>query len=404
MERAIVETMIDESRLHLLIATPLALSGWAIALWALIGTLGLIEAVYRVFSVRVRGTPASHLPRMLSSTKRGLFSLVISISGASIAPLAPARFRSGLEQVSHLAVVFSATWLILGLWGVFVGLAQRRFDTTPSNNSNARRAVTQLALVRRVVSVAVVVIGGLVALTSLPEVRALGASLLASAGVLGIIAGIAGQSTLGNVIAGLQVAFSDSLRIGDVVVVENEWGTIEEITLTYIVVAIWDERRLVLPVSYFVTNAFENWTRRSAQILGSVLLYVDYTVEVDSLRKEFLSYLASHTLWDKRVGTLQVVDVTELTMQVRALVSARSAGDAWNLRCEVREHLIAYLRDSDPTSIPRGRLEMAAVKGADLGDGVASAPEGDESNPGVGPDGARRRRGLGPDEEPQSGG
>lgn len=326
----------------------------------LVGAFVVIELLYRVLgAVARRRTPESarRLPGLiLRHTKYAAEGLAVSIAGLGVVRLASPSMRPDFSELDHVALILSITAIAVGSTTIASALLVRRWDTTIADNRVARRAVTQLGLVRRVLGVVIVTIGVLAAVTSLPEVRTIGASLLASAGVLGIVAGIAGQSTLGNVIAGLQVTFSDALRLDDVVVVQGEWGRIEQISLTYVVVMIWDERRLVLPVSYFVTTPFENWTRTSAQILGSVHIYLDYTVPIDELRAEIKRFLETQLLWDRRVFTLQVVEVTEMTMQIRVLVSAATSGASWDLRCAVREHVITYVRDHHPDALPRLRL------------------------------------------------
>lgn len=345
------------------------LPDWGRAAVALAGSVLVVELAYRVLRVVARhlGEGAGRrqlLALVLSRTKRSVEALAFSIAGTQSVRLAPSSARGGLDDLARVATILSITWIAIAATGIGNELATAHFDLTVADNRGARRAVTQLGLVRRVVIVGLVVIGSLIALTSLPQVRTVGASLLASAGVLGIVAGIAGQSTLGNVIAGLQVAFSDALRLDDVVVVQGEWGRIEQISLTYVVVKIWDERRLVLPVSYFITTPFENWTRSDANIIGTVYLYVDYLVPMEELRQELLRFVETHPLWDRRAAALSVVDATERTVQVRVIVSSANSGASWDLRCDIREHLIEYLRDRHPQSLPRVRLGMSPIAGA----------------------------------------
>nr|WP_269328548.1 mechanosensitive ion channel domain-containing protein [Kineosporia babensis] len=221
-----------------------------------------------------------------------------------------------------------------------------------ADNRRIRRARTQITLVRRVLGVVVIVLGVAAVLMSFPQMRTFGASLLASAGVAGIIAGLAAQTTLGNMFAGLQLAFTDAVRIDDVVVVEGEWGWIEEITLTYVVVHLWDERRLVLPTSYFVTTPFQNWTRNQARILGSVMLYLDYATPLTELREYAQKVIDANPLWDRQAWVLQVVDTTETTMLVRVLASAHDGPSAWDLRCDIREALLTWLQTHHPQALP----------------------------------------------------
>jgi small-conductance mechanosensitive channel len=195
---------------------------------------------------------------------------------------------------------------------------------------------------------------------SFSRVRELGTSLLASAGIAGLIIGLAAQKSIANLLAGFQIAFTQPIRIDDVVVVENEWGRIEEITLTYVVVVIWDSRRLVLPISYFIEKPFQNWTRVSSDILGSVMIHADYSVPVDELRKELTRILNEEgkKYWDGKVNSIQVTEATEKTIQIRALVSSVNSGSAWDLRCLVREKLIAFIQKNYPSSLPRIRASV----------------------------------------------
>jgi small-conductance mechanosensitive channel len=326
------------------------------ALIVIVGTVVAVVIVYWLLSIISKGRRAKNLALLVSGTRKSAIALSTAISVTESIRFAPLTWRNGLYYIAHIAVILTIVWIIVNVLDVVSSTVIERFDITATDNRDARRALTQVSLIHRVISITLISIGILVSLTTLPAVRTFGATVLASAGILGIIAGIAGQSTLGNMIAGIQIAFSGALRIGDVVVVQAQWGTIETITLTYVVVKIWDERRLVMPVSYFVNTPFENWTRDSSRILGTVLIYVDYSISIDDLRKELISYVGEHPLWDKRVVTLQVVDSTERTIQIRALVSAATSGDSWNLRCAVREHLISYLRSSSPESLPRSLL------------------------------------------------
>jgi hypothetical protein len=197
-----------------------------------------------------------------------------------------------------------------------------------------------------------------------PELRTFGASLLASAGLAGIVAGLAAQTTLANIIAGLQLAFTDAVRIDDVVVVEEEWGWIEELTLTYVVVHIWDERRLVLPTSYFTTTPFQNWTRTQARLLGAVILHLDYATPLAPLREFAHQVISASPLWDGKDWVLQVTDTTDTTMVVRVLASAADAPSAWDLRCNIREALIVYLQQNHPQSLPVTRIMAVDGKGS----------------------------------------
>ena len=206
-------------------------------------------------------------------------------------------------------------------------------------------------------NVLIVIVAVSAVLMSFDTVRQIGISLLASAGVAGIIIGIAAQKSIATLIAGIQIAVTQPIRIDDVVIVEGEWGRIEEITLTYVVVRIWDQRRLVVPISYFLEQPFQNWTRTSSELIGSVYLYTDYSVDIEAVRRQLGSIVRATPLWDKRVENLQVTAATDKGLELRALVSASNASEVWDLRCLVRERLLDYLQKHHPESLPRVRIE-----------------------------------------------
>jgi small-conductance mechanosensitive channel len=242
-------------------------------------------------------------------------------------------------------------------------LKQYRLDV--ADNLEARKIHTQVRVLKR----AAVVIVGIVTLASVlmifEPVRQLGTSILASAGIAGIIVGLAAQRSIATLLAGFQIAITQPIRIDDVVIVEGEWGQVEDITLTYVVVRIWDLRRLVVPITYFIERPFQNWTRRSADILGSVFLQVDYTVPVQEIREELDRILKASSRWDGKVNVLQVTEVRERTLELRALASAKDASLAWDLRCEVREKLIDFIRERHPGCLPQVRIAGAAAAPAD---------------------------------------
>jgi small-conductance mechanosensitive channel len=260
------------------------------------------------------------------------------------------------QRSAVLGVITAACWLLLRLLVVGEQIVLGRLRVDVEDNRRIRRARTQVTLLRRVVAAVVIVLGLAAGLMSFPELRTFGASLLASAGLAGIVAGLAAQTTLANMFAGLQLAFTDAVRIDDVVVVEEEWGWIEEITLTYVVLHIWDERRLVLPTSYFTTTPFQNWTRTQARVLGSVILHLDYATPLAPLREHAEAVIAASSRWDRRDWVLQVTDTTETTMVVRVLASAVDAPTAWDLRCEIREALLTFLQENHPQSLPVQRV------------------------------------------------
>ncbi len=289
----------------------------------------------------------------------------------------PAQTTAILVDILQILFIASAAWL--GLRAVAVGekMALVRFRVDVADNLKARQVHTQVKLIRRIISALVLVLAAGVIMLTLEPVRRIGTTLLASAGVLGIIIGFAAQRSIGMVLAGLQVAIAQPIRLDDVVIVEGEWGRIEEITLTYVVVRVWDLRRLVLPVSYFIEQPFQNWTRVSAELLGTVFLYTDYTVRVDDLRRQLQVILGQCPNWDGKVAGIQVTNADDHTVELRALMSAADAPRLWDLRCEVREHLIAYLQANYPEALPRTRAELREQEPSrDRQDGQEVPPSG----------------------------
>ncbi len=269
-------------------------------------------------------------------------------------------WRPPVEHALLIALVVVTTWLVGALAFVLEDVAMRRYRMDVKDNRTARRVRTQVQVVRRLTVAALVVVAIAVVLLTFPAARAVGTSIFASAGLLSIVAGLAAQSSLANVFAGLQLAFTGAIRVDDVVIAEGEWGRIEEITLTYVVVHVWDDRRLILPSTYFTTTPFENWTRRASDLLGTVEIDVDWHVPVDAMRAELTRLLHETDLWDGRVGVLQVTDAVGSLVRVRALASAVDAPTLFDLRCHVREGLVAWLRAAAPEALPRTRWESDA--------------------------------------------
>lgn len=266
--------------------------------------------------------------------------------------------------VDHMLVIFligALTWVLVSLVRVAERQVIARFaggDTGLTDADRHRRKIkTQVLTLRRIVVAIVVVLGAAAALMTFPSFSDIGKTLFASAGVLTVVAGLAAQTSLGSVFAGIQIAFSDAIRVGDVVVLEEEWGRIEEITLTYVVVHVWDERRLVLPCTYFTTTPFQNWTRNATELLGTSEMDVDFTVPFDAMRAELNRILKANPLWDGRVGVLQVTDTIDGVVRVRMLMSAPNAPALFDLRCDVREGMVAWLQRTNPGALPRTRVE-----------------------------------------------
>lgn len=268
----------------------------------------------------------------------------------------------GVETVRHagtLLIIASATWLAMRLAAAIADAVALRYPIEVADNLHARRIRTQTRVLTRTLATLVAVVGLSFALLTFPGVRSVGAGLLASAGVVGIAAGLAAKPVLGNLLAGLQIALTQPIRLDDVVIVENEWGRIEEIGRAFVVVAIWDQRRLVVPLQYFIEKPFQNWTRTSSELLGTAFLWVDYGLPLEPLREELARVCRGAPEWDGRLALIQVTDTNERAMQLRVLVSAADASKAWDLRCRVREALIAYLQRQWPQFLPRLRAEVA---------------------------------------------
>lgn len=263
-----------------------------------------------------------------------------------------------LEKTIDILLTVSFAGILIALVTVGQDYVYHRYDLKKADNLKERKIRTQLQFLRKLIVTVIIIVTICVVLLSFENLRKLGTGLLTGVGVGGIIIGFAAQRSLANLLAGFQIAFTQPLRIDDVLVVEGEYGRVEEITLTYVVLSIWDQRRLILPINYFIEKPFQNWTRTTAELLGTVILYLDYNVPVDELRREFQRLLDASELWDKRVGAIQVTDVTENNVQVRALVSALNSGQAFDLRCYIRENLITYIQKNHPESLPKTRMEL----------------------------------------------
>lgn len=268
------------------------------------------------------------------------------------------------RHFSALALIAAMTWL--GVRCVRA-VSHTIIDLNPADspdNLQARRIQTQTKVLGRTVMVMIILVGTGTALMTLPILRQIGTSLLASAGVAGLVVGFAAKPVLGNLLAGMQIALTQPIRLQDVVIVQNEWGHIEEITGTYVVVRIWDQRRMVVPLQWFIENPFQNWTRTSSDILGTVLLWVDYRMPLDPLRKEAERICKSAPEWDGRLCLVQVVEASEHAMQLRVLISAGNAGQSWDLRCRLREELLYFIQREYPEYLPKIRADIAETRNA----------------------------------------
>lgn len=321
------------------------------------------KAVFRVLNRLAEGSSLfwrSTVQRIYGPARLALLCLALAI-GASIAPLSHAE--AGLiRQGLIVAFIIVLGWSAMTILHIGVTLYVRRFTQDAADSVAARKVMTQIRILERAGGLLIVIVTAAAALMTFPDVRQYGVSLLASAGAASIIVGLALQPLLANLFAGIQLAITQPIRIEDSIVVEGEWGWVEEITSTYVVVRIWDWRRLVLPLKYFIERPFQNWTREGASIIGNVLLHVDYTAPVPALRRKAEELIRQSALWDGQVVNLQVVEAFNDTMQLRLLMSASNAGRAFDLRCEIREKMIAFLQQEFPSALPRRRNETLQIQ------------------------------------------
>jgi len=296
-----------------------------------------------------------------------LASLIVSLSVASgVIPLTEQE-RAILQQALVVGFVICAVWLARTALHIWMTLHLRRFKLDAADNLLARKHVTQSRMLQRIADTLILILGVAAVLMTFPGVRQYGVSLLASAGAAGIVLGLALQPLLKNLVAGFQLAITQPIRIDDAVIVEGEYGNVEEITSTYVVIRIWDRRRLVVPLNYFMEQPFQNWTRQDAALIGAVMIYLDYSVPVDAIRKQVDEILRRSDNWDGEVKAVQVTDFRETVMEVRILASASNSGQAFGVRCEIREGLAAFLQEHYPRSLPRMRGEVISADGQDRG-------------------------------------
>ncbi|MDO9591149.1 MAG: mechanosensitive ion channel [Microcella sp.] len=324
--------------------------------------LVLVEVVVRLTTPRHPWT-AVLLRHIRVALRLLLLGVAVQVAVSLAAPVT--RFSEALDRILTIGVIAMFTWMLVDAVDFAFEGGKGRFAIGAEATRAARRANTQLTFLQRLATVIIIIVGVSAALLTFPQMQALGASLLASAGLAGIIAGLAAQSTLSNVFAGVQIAFSDAIRVDDIVIVEGEWGRIEEITLTYVVVRIWDDRRLVVPSTHFTSTPFENWTRTGSELLGSVELDLDWRVSPAAMRERLKGVLEGTALWDARVSVLQVADAVGGLVRVRILVSAADAGSLFDLRNYVREQLVEWVQLESPGAMPRTRVLMVEGETAD---------------------------------------
>jgi small-conductance mechanosensitive channel len=342
--------------------TALLWSGAAMAIAVLLGLAAhsILFAVARRLSKRTSSNIDDSLVRNSRQPTRIIFSVLALLAVHPFLSL-PANLVGPLRHLIALILIGSIAWLAVALINVMEDFIKVRYDIAVKDNLSARKIQTQTYVLRRIAIVAIAIVAVGIMLMTFPSIRQIGAGLFASAGLAGLVVGLAARSTLSNLLAGVQIALTEPIRLEDVVIVDGEWGWIEEIRTTYVVVRIWDLRRLVVPLSYFIEKPFENWTRVTANLLGTVFVYADYTVPVEEVRLELHRVLQTNDKWDGKVWGLQVTNATENTVEMRALMSAADSPKAWDLRCYVREKLIEYLQSHYPQSLPRARAEVSGL-------------------------------------------
>jgi len=334
---------------------------------SVIGGLLVHRIVYLGLERRLRNRERTAWLLVLRET-RGPTALAVVIVTIGLG-LQLARLEGAMAEVLlrllQIAFIGLLTWVAIVSVDIFGAVYLRRFRLDVEDNLLARKQVTQIRILKRATVSLIVVVGVAAGLMSFDSVRQYGVSLFASAGVAGLAVGLAARPLLSNLIAGIQIAMTQPIRIEDVVIVEGEYGTIEEITSTYVVVALWDWRRMVLPLSYFIEKPFQNWTRETSSIIGNVTFNVDFATPIERVRAALSDAVRASPLWDGRVVNLQVTDATDASIQLRALMSARTAASCWDLRCEIRERLVLFLQSEMPDSLPRHRQTFEDLTGVD---------------------------------------
>lgn len=342
---------------------------WFVGLSLVVGAILLALSLYRLATWLLNRAFGTRLPLLSVFIARtsGPAQLALCLAAvALVLPLAPLDdpIRTGLMRLFVLAVIALIGWISIRIVDMSAARYLQNFrDFT--ENFVARKHVTQVRVFKRVTDTIIVIITVSTALMTFDSVRQYGVSLFASAGAAGIIVGLAARPLLSNLIAGLQIAITQPIRIEDAVIIENEWGWVEDIASTYVVIRLWDWRRMVVPLSYFIEKPFQNWTRDTASLIGVIALHVDYRADVPRIRRWLEEAVKQSKLWDGAVVNLQVIDADARTIELRALVSARNAPQSWDLRCEIREKLIAFIRDEMPEALPRERAILIPSGGDD---------------------------------------
>jgi small-conductance mechanosensitive channel len=340
---------------------------WIFAIFLVSGAILLANIVHAItfLLIRLRKKDAalqktSNRPsiyRHLNHPARWVFLTICVLSVFPWVPLQP-QIAQPLRVALHILLVVLSGWFAIGCVFVFQDALTRRFDLHAENNIRARRIHTQAQVLKHILIgfIVVIDIGCILWTFPDPQLWHYGSGLIASAGLATVVLAAAAKPTVGNLLAGLQIAFSEPIRIDDVVIVQGEFGRIEEITASYVVVRIWDLRRMIVPLSYFIENPFQNWTREHTDLLGTAFLYTDYSVPVQALREHFARVLEASPLWDRKVCSTQVTNLTEHTMEIRCLMSARNSSEQFDLRCVVREEMVKFIQENYPDAFPRTRF------------------------------------------------
>lgn len=344
---------------------------WFIGLAMVIGAILLALFVHRIALRVARRMLSAERPVAILFLDKTAGPTQLALCLAAVAlvlPLAP--LEDGLrQQLSHyfaVAVIALIGWLSIRAVDMAAVRYLTKFRLDVDENLSARKHVTQVRVFKRVIDTLIVIIAVSTALMTFDSVRQYGVSLFASAGAAGLIVGLAARPLLSNLIAGVQIAITQPIRIEDAVIIENEWGWVEDIASTYVVIRLWDWRRMVVPLSYFIERPFQNWTRDAQSLIGVILLHVDYGADVPRIRQQLEKVARESKLWDGAVVNLQVIDTHPRSIELRALVSARNAPQSWDLRCEIREKLLAFIREEMPEAFPRERA-LIAPPGGDFG-------------------------------------
>lgn len=340
------------------------LPDWLVSLILLAGGISAAVMLHRVLfrsATRLASTRDLFWRSLVQRTEgpSRLALMIVALGfAAAIAPLTNGQ-ASIIRHLLVICFIALVGWMARTVLHIWVTIYLRRFKLDSEDNLLARKHTTQSRILQRVASGLIVLVTIAVALMTFEAVRQYGVSLLASAGAAGLVLGLALQPLLKNLVAGIQLAVTQPIRLEDAVIVEGEWGNVEDVTSTYVVIRLWDWRRMVLPLSYFLEHPFQNWTRESASLIGTAMIHVDYTAPVQTMRRKLVEIAEASRLWDGRVVNLQVTELRAETMEVRMLISAQNSGRAFDLRCEVREKMIAFLQTEHPTALPRRRAELA---------------------------------------------